>query len=441
MLSKPNENEQQLLDQVKVRLVQPGRERRRCNNLLKKHHYLGEIKPVGEQRWYVAEDAQGAWVAVLVFSGPAKHLRHRDAWIGWTPTQRRKRLALLANNARFCVLKECPNLATRVMKLVLDRLSTDWERHYGHPILVVETFVDPERFSGACYRAGGWIELGPTSGFGRCRKDYYVAHDKPKRLFVKELARKARRSLQADRLKAKLAHVEERVVTVCTQTTQQLRSLIVFLKNVPEFRGRVESYPLWSLLGLVACAQLSGAPRGQKDLAAFARRLTQAQRRALGIRRNRQGYYPAPSQPTLSRLLSRVDPLKVEEAILAFQRQVRGECPADELVMLDGKELRHSQGQQLLSAVSAHSLHYLGSRPVSEKTNEIPVAQALIPQLDLEGRLVSLDALHTQDETARLLVQEAGADYLLTVKKNRPTQRACIATLLKPAEAGFSPDR
>jgi hypothetical protein len=84
--------------------------------------------------------------------------------------------------------------------------------------------------------------------------------------------------------------------------------------------------------------------------------------------------------------------------------------------------------------------HYLGKiRPVGEKTNEIPVAQERIPQMDLEGRLVSLDAMHTQDQTARQLVQEAGADYLLTVKKNRPTQHATIARLLQPANAGFFP--
>jgi hypothetical protein len=436
---KPDGTEQELLDGIRVRLVRTGRERRRCNSLLEAHHYLGKIQPVGEQCWYVVEDAHGDWVGVLVFCGPARHLRYRDAWIGWTAQQRRKRLTLVANNARFCVWQRCPNLATRAMRLALDRLSTDWQRKYGHPVLVVETFVDPERFDGASYRAGGWIELGTTAGFGRCRRDYYVAHDKPKRLFVRPLRRNACRSLQAERLKPECAPVEARVRATCTQTVVQIRTLVHHLRQVPEFRRRVQRYPLWSLLGIVACAQLSGAPRGQKDLATFARRLTTAQRHALGIRRDRHGRYPTPSQPTFSRLLSRVDALKVEAAILAFQRQVRGECDPQELINLDGKELRHSRGQQILTAVSAQTQYYLGSRPVSQKTNEIPVARELILQMDLEGRMVSLDALHTQDETARQLVQEAGADYVFTVKKNRPTQRAAIAQLLPPASAGFPP--
>ena len=436
---KPDGTEQQFLEEIRVRLVRKGRERRRCNSLLAEHHYLGKITPVGEQCWYVVEDGRGNWVGALVFCGPARHLRYRDRWIGWTPEQRRKRLSLLANNARFCMWHRCPNLATRAMRLSLDRLSSDWQRKYGHPILVVETFVDPERYDGASYKAGGWIELGTTAGFGRCRRDYYVAHDKPKRLFVRALHRNACRNLQAEGLRSELAPVEERVAATCKQTVVQIRSLIEHLRAVPEFRSRIQRYPLWSLLGIVSCAHLSGAPRGQKDLAKFARRLTTPQRRALGIRRDRQGRYPAPSQPTFSRLLSRVDALKVEEAILAFQRQVRGECNPRELINMDGKELRHSCGQQLLTAVSAETQYYLGSRPVSKKTNEIPVAQEMIPRMELEGRMVSLDALHTQDETARQVVQEAGADYTLTVKKNRPTQRAAAVRLLQPAHAGFSP--
>jgi hypothetical protein len=165
------------------------------------------------------------------------------------------------------------------------------------------------------------------------------------------------------------------------------------------------------------------------------------QRRALGIRRNRQGQYPTPSQPTFCRVLQKVDPLKVEQAILAFQRQLRGPCPSEELIVMDGKEARHSGGQQLLTAVAVESQYYWGSRPVSEKTNEIPVAQALIPNLDLEGRTVGLDALHTQAETARILVQEAGADYMLTVKGNQPTLRQTLQHILTATPAAFSPSQ
>ena len=168
-------------------------------------------------------------------------------------------------------------------------------------------------------------------------------------------------------------------------------------------------------------ALLCEAPRGQTDLEKFARGLSPAQRRALGIRSNLQGDYPAPSQSTFSRFLAGIDASQLNQTLLAIQRQLRGPAPKNQWVVMDGKEPRHGSGASLLTAVTVPSQHYLGSAVVDQKTNEIPVAQKqLIPPLDLEGRFVSLDALHTQDETARRIVLEAGGDDLLTVKKTSP---------------------
>ena len=123
----------------------------------------------------------------------------------------------MVNNSRFLILPQahCPNLGSRVLRLTLDRLSADWQARYGHPVLVVETFVDPEQFNGTVYTAKGWQELGLTDGCGRRRRDYYVQHDKPKRLFVRELAKNARRSLQAEHLKPALASVEKKAGARC----------------------------------------------------------------------------------------------------------------------------------------------------------------------------------------------------------------------------------
>jgi hypothetical protein len=189
----------------------------------------------------------------------------------------------------------------------------------------------------------------------------------------------------------------------------------------------------------VACAHFAGAPRGPCDLAAFAADLSQPQRRALGIRRNRQRRYPAPSAATFCRLLQKVDAQRVETAILAYQNQLRGPAPRSGVVAMDGKEPKHSGGQHIVSAVNVPELYYLGSQMVDSKTNEIPVARTLIRQLDLEGRLVGLDALHTQQETSREIVQEAGGDYLLTVKKNQPGIRRTLAAALADIPAIFSP--
>ena len=282
-----SEQEQHILDTIQVRPLRNAAERVRCLRLLKAHHYLGDLQPVGEQMLYAAYGPNGGWRAVLVFCAAAKHLRAREQCIGWTEEQRRRRLGLIANNARFLILPGChvANLATRVLSLTLARLSDDWQQRYGHPLAMVETFVDPQQFQGTVYRAGGWQELGTTRGYGRVGLDYYVQHHRPKRLFVRELSRNARRGLQADTLKPAWATVEEKVAPRCTHTARQLRSLVEHLKSVEDFRTRIESYPLWSLLAIMALAYLCAAPRGQKDLAAFARRLSQGQRHALGIRR------------------------------------------------------------------------------------------------------------------------------------------------------------
>jgi hypothetical protein len=433
--------QQALLDQVRVVLVTEPHERRRFQRLLRRHHYLGAPKPVGEQMYYVAVDAQGEWVALLLFSAAARHLKHRDQWIGWTRSQRDRRLSLVVNNIRFLILpaRSVPNLGSRVLRLNLDRLSDDWQARYGHPVLVVETFVDPEQFCGTVYTANGWQELGLTDGWGRRRRDYYVQHDKPKRLFVRELAPKARRSLQAEHLKPTLVSVEKKAGARCYHKCHDIRALTAHFKVLPEYRDRVESYPVWSLVTLMLLAMLCDAPRGQKDLAKLARRLTQHQRRALGIRPNPQGRFPAPSQSTFSRLLAKLDARRLNQVLLDIQAQARGQPPPHELIAVDGKEPRHGPGDAILSAVTVPSQFYLGSALVDTKTNEIPVARELFGQLDLAGRRVALDALHTQDESGRQLVMEHGAHYLLTVKNNQPTLRQNITKLIPVPPTGFSP--
>jgi len=430
-----------LLRTVQVQVLDTPELRDRAQGLLAAQHYLGGVQAVGEQVHYAVSDAQGEWVAVLVFAAAALHLRPRDQWIGWSDEQRRRRLALVANNVRFLLLPErtVPNLGSVVLSRVLARLSADWQARYAHPVLVVETFVDPECFQGTVYRASGWSELGRTKGHGRQSRDYYENHDRPKRLFVRALVPNARRSLQAEHLKPALAAVEAKVPVRSTLKAAALQSLSDHFRAVPDYRRRLGQYPLFALLGIIACAYLAGAPRGQKDLAAFARRLSSRQRAALGVRRTAQGEYPAPSQPTLCRLFERISEQSIEQALLAHQAQVRGPPPQDELVVLDGKVPGHSGGLNVVTAVTAPGLHYLGSEVVAAKTNEIPAVRALCQRLALDGRLVSIDALHTQTETARQLVLAHGGDYLMTVKANQSAVQAVVQTQVPDPGAPLLP--
>lgn len=429
------------LAQVQIRLLSTAKTKGRAGRLLAKHHYLGDVRAVGEQLFYAITAVDGDWLGVLVFCAASRRLRARDQWIGWTEEQRRRRLPLVVNNCRFLLLphKTFPNLGSRSLRLTLDRLSADWQARYGHPVVLVETFVDPEQFCGTVYSANGWQELGVTDGFGRVRRDFYTQHNKPKRLFARELCRKARRSLAADKLKPSLAVVEAKTCPRSTQSPAQIRSLVQYLKSLPDYRKRIGFYPLWSLVAICVLAHWCGAPRGQKDLAKFAKGLSQAQRRALGIRQQDERIYPAPSQPTFCRLMEHIDDDALEKVFLQVQEQIRGPAPPDQLIVLDGKQPRHGGGHSVLTAVAVPGQHYLGSAIVDTKTNEIPVARQLFKKLDLDGRKVSLDALHTQTQTARELVLEHGAEFLLTVKDNQPTLRANIEKLVTAPPADFSP--
>jgi hypothetical protein len=429
------------LAEVQIQLLSTAKTKGRARRLLARHHYLGDVRAVGEQLFYAITTAEGDWLGVLVFCAASRRLRARDRWIGWTEEQRRRRLPLLVNNCRFLLLphKTFPNLGSRSLRLTLDRLSADWQARYGHPVVLVETFVDPEQFCGTVYSANGWQELGLTDGFGRVRRDFYTQHNQPKRLFARELYRNSRRSLAADKLKPSLAPIEARTCPRSTQSPAQILSLVQYLKSLPDYRQRIGFYPFWSLVAICVLAHWCSAPRGQKELAKFARGLSQAQRRALGIRQQADRNYPTPSQPTFCRLLEHIDDEALEKIFLQVQEQIRGPAPKDELIVLDGKEPRHGGGHSVLTAVTVPSQFYLGSAIVDTKTNEIPVARQLFQKLDLDGRKVSLDALHTQTQTARELVLEHGADFLLTVKDNQPTLRAKIEKLVPAPPADFSP--
>ena len=325
-----------LLKTLQISVLSSESDIARANELLEQHHYLGSLTAVGERMYYCIADENGHWLGIMVFTSAARRLRHRENWIGWSDEQRRRRLPLVVNNARFLLLPErtVPNLGSAVLKRINARLSADWQERYGHPVLVVETFVDPSRFNGTVYTAAGWEELGLTQGNSRKSRDYYEKNGQPKRLFVKALERNACERLQAQTLEADLAPVEAKSKPRCTQSADELASLKeIFKAKVPEYHKQACIYPVYSLLCIMAAAHLAGAPRGQKDLAVFAKSLSQSQRAALGIRRRAGSKtYSSPDQSTFSRMMSKVDIDKVEEVMIQWQAAVRGEPAEDKLV-------------------------------------------------------------------------------------------------------------
>jgi len=434
---RPTTDEQQVLAEMRVELVRPE-ELAQCKALLEKEHYLHSAQLVGEQLYYVAV-WHGQWLAIGAWCAAALHLKARDQFIGWTDEQRRRRLALLANNARLLVLSSChyPNLVSRFMKGMLGRLTADWQAAWGHPVVLVETFVDPYLFQGTAYKVSGWSQLGETSGWKRSAVDFYEAHDRPKQVWVRALENRVCERLRAESLPPQWAEVEARVAPRCTAKQKEIGSLMERLDQaVPEFRRKQAlGYPVAGLLALIAMALFSGVRHGPQDLADYAATLSQNQLRALGFR-----YAPGtrrvrcPQKTTFGRVLAAVDAAAVERVLLLWQDQVLG--PAQNgLVLIDGKDIRHAD-VKVVNAVSEHG-RWLGSAVIPEKTNEIPVARQQLAKLDLVGKIVVADAMHTQTETARQILFKQGGDYVFTVKANQKELVHTLETLL--TEQRFSP--
>ena len=189
----------QLLEPVRLAPVVEGTaEASLFKFLLQRYHYLGHRNCVGQNMKYLACDREGRPLACLLFDSAAWKAAPRDQWIGWNAQQRQRHLSLLSNNARFIILPwvSVAHLASHLLGQLTARLSADWQHKYGHPIYLVETFVERDRFQGTCYRAAGWWRVGLTTGRSRNDKDFQLQVP-TKAIYLKPLTRDFRRRLAA----------------------------------------------------------------------------------------------------------------------------------------------------------------------------------------------------------------------------------------------------
>lgn len=433
-----SEAEQHVLEHGHIRLLGVPEDIARCDQAIVEHHYLHNVSLVGEHLRY-AFIYKGRWLAVATWSAASFHIKDRDQFIGWSGEQCRRRRALLANNSRLLVMPDChyPNLISRFMKLMLERLSADWQKRWGHPLALVETFVDPRFYTGTAYKVSGWSHLGKTAGWKRDADDFYEKNDAPKQIWVRELVKKACVKLRGEQLPPDWAKVEAAAQVHCTAKAAEMRSLMESLKQeVREFRRRQAlAYPLPGLLALMVMAVAQGVVRGPQDLADYADTLSQGQLRALGFRADpHTGRIRSPQKTTFTRILHWLDDDLFERVLLRWQDQILGPRQ-DRLVIFDGKKVRHA-GVEIVNAVDSQG-RFLGSVITDSKSNEIPAARQLLKGQDLLGKVLIADAMHTQDETGQQILFEKGADYLLTVKGNQSTVQTNLENLF--AKQSFSP--
>jgi hypothetical protein len=156
------------LGPLDIRQVRRTPEEALFNGLMQHHHYLGYTQPVGEHLKYMVF-AGARPIACMAWSSAPRHLGSRDRFIGWDAAARLANIRLLAYNTRFLILPwvTVPHLASHLLGRIARRLSADWQAVYAHPIYFVETFIDPQRFAGTCYRAANWTVMGQTTGRGK----------------------------------------------------------------------------------------------------------------------------------------------------------------------------------------------------------------------------------------------------------------------------------
>ena len=186
------------LQPLRLELAQDLPSRRHLAGLLARYHYRGFNGAVGENLQYLARDQQGRELAVTVFGAAAWKVAARDEFIGWSARQRQQHLGRIANQQRFLILPwvRVAHLASHLLALATHRLSVDWQTRYGHPVWLMESFVEVGRFAGTAYKAAGWLELGQTTG--RTRQDRQrTLHQPRKSVWVRALHPHFRQHLTA----------------------------------------------------------------------------------------------------------------------------------------------------------------------------------------------------------------------------------------------------
>ncbi|MCP4491334.1 MAG: ISAs1 family transposase [Gammaproteobacteria bacterium] len=394
------------------------------NSYMEKHHYLGLRWIAGKSLRYIGV-LDGEWVALLGWGSASKNCGARERYIGWSGEKKYKRLFFIANNLRFLILPWVvqKNLASKVLSLNLKRLSSDYERVYGHPVYLAETFVDESQFQGTCYKASNWKHVGYTAGYSRSNTRYYH-HGQVKAVYLYSLYKRAREILSGDLIPYDVSLLKEprRLSTMIKFPIEKLMWRIRELIDPRSSHGK--RHPLETVLSIAVCAVLCGC-KGYRSIGAWAKSLSREELVRFGSSRD-----TPPSESAIRRLIQRVDADKfdremgdwlLEQKLLELPNALNGRG-----IAIDGKTLRGShngakKGVHLLSAVIHKEGVVFAQEEVDEKTNEIKHVKPLFDKVDIEGSIVTADALHTQKELANYLVKEKKADFIFTAKNNQPT--------------------
>ena len=393
------------------------------DQLVTTHHDLHSARMMGEQIRYVAV-IDDVIVACLGWSAAAFKSRHREGWIGWTPVQRRQRLQLVAQNARFCIVpagEGIPNLASKILALNVSCLSSDWNDRYGHGILLVETFIDAAR-AGTCYKAAGWIALGPTEGFRRIGQSYQ-RHGIIRTYMLKAITPDTQQRLCAQSLP------EDRTLNWIDAADLPLegeRGLFALLKQrITDPRKAIgRRYPLACILGLIVAGMIAGN-QTVEDIAAWARALPEAVLRRFRCQFSRKHrVYRAPCANAYRYCLQDIDPDELERIAVEWLAAC-GINTTNTVIAIDGKTVcgatnADGDAPKLVSLYLPESGVVIDQAACRRDHDEAPTARDIIDRHDLTGSLVTADAGHTNPESAQQ-IRKKGATSCSPSRETSPT--------------------
>jgi hypothetical protein len=403
---------------------------------MKQFHYLGFNGVLGQRIHYVAL-RNGEWIALLSWASAALKIKARDSWIGWGVKHHKARLKHIVSNWRFLILIEKGemNLASFLLAKNLRRLSKDWEEKYSHPILMVETFVDSKQYKGTCYRADNWIYLGESSGFSKNHKTYRF-HGEKKLIFVKPLIRNAREILGSTwthPIFLPLQTTRKSMARIDKMTVFGTGGLFEFAQTLRDGRSKHgKRYRTPGMITLCVLATLAGI-KGFKGIYIWASSLDRTTLNELKL-------WKVPSLSTIRRFLLSVPEEEFERWITEWV--LRSKVIAGSALAMDGKTLKGSHDGvkkpiQLLAIVDHEDGSVIAQRKIGDETNEIPVGQKLLSEMNIKGAVITGDALHTQALTATIIARDKEADYVFTVKGNQPNLEKNLTAQFK--DCAFSP--
>ena len=403
------------LRKVIVRPLSTPKEIRQWNDVVKSQHYLKSSTMVGEQIRYVAE-YMGQWVACMGCSAATLKSVHRSKWVGWSRIQEEQRRHLIIQNARFLILENIavPNLASRCLSLLGKRVSSDWKVNYGHPIYLMETFVDQDR-PGTCYKACGWKELGLTRGFRRA-VGAYKRHGLKKSYWVYPLRKNAQKLLGGSKtpddkplssLKINILPLKEKGETPSIQNI-----LKEYFPRTKPKKNTGKPYPKDVIVGLV----LSGLVCGVKDcenIASWAKNLNKKFKEILNCpyREFKGEYgYQTPSANTIRYALQDIDSSLLVKAMTAWAN-LCGINTEKTILALDGKVIcgAKTDDERAPNHVTLYDVDsgtVLDQELVPNKTSEVTVAREIFERNNLDQSLVTADAAHTTSATANAILKK-----------------------------------